>query len=244
MTGAGRRGPAPAATAAKSTTLRPAVFIDKDGTLIENVPYNADPALLRFAPAACEALVALASAGYALLVVTNQSSLALGCFTRAQFALLQAALELRLRTEAGIVLTDFLLCPHAPGPGGMPACLCRKPAPGMLLRAARRHDLDLSRSWMVGDTLDDVEAGRRAGCRSVLLDSGGETVWRRSPLRTPHATAIDWDDVVHAILAERPSAARIAEGHRIKGFAAHDPARDGNTRAMLPTALPGLAAAS
>ena len=243
MTGAASRGAAAAVATARSAPLRPAVFIDKDGTLIENVPYNADPALLRFAPAACESLVALAAAGYALLVVTNQSGLALGCFTRAQFALLQAALELRLHTEAGIVLTDFVLCPHAPGPGGMPACLCRKPAPGMLLRAARRHGLDLSRSWMVGDTLDDVEAGRRAGCRSVLLDSGGETVWRHSPLRTPHAVHTDWGGVVQAILAEQPSVA-VAEDLGGDGLGAHDPACDRSARAVQPAAMQGLAAVS
>jgi len=180
---------------------RSAVFIDKDGTLVENVPYNADPALQRFMPAACESLAALAAAGHALLVVSNQSGLALGYFTRAQFARLQAALQQQLREQAGVELTDFVICPHAPGPSGTPACLCRKPAPGMLLRAARMHGLDLSKSWMVGDTLDDVEAGHRAGCRSVLFDSGGETLWRQSPLRNPDARCTDWDDVAHVILS-------------------------------------------
>lgn len=180
-------------------TGRKAVFIDKDGTLIENVPYNADPARLRFMPGACEALAALAQQGWALLVVTNQSGLALGYFSRAQFARLQAAVEQRLREEAGVVLLDFVLCPHAPGPGGAPACLCRKPAPGMLLRATRRHGIDLAQSWMVGDTLDDVEAGHRAGCRALLFDSGGETVWRQSPLREPNARHSDWSAVVKAL---------------------------------------------
>lgn len=195
--------PSPAAgRLADAVALRTAVFIDKDGTLIENVPYNADPALLRFMPAALESLAALAAAGHALLIVTNQSGLAHGYFTRAQFGRLQAVLQQRLRDEAGIELLDFLLCPHAPGPGGAPACLCRKPAPGMLLRAARTHRIDLARSWIVGDTLDDVEAGHRGGCRAVLFDSGGETVWRRSPLRNPEAVCRDWDDVAHVILSQ------------------------------------------
>lgn len=190
--------------------MRAAVFVDKDGTLIDNVPYNADPALLVFAPHALAALAALAAAGFALVVATNQSGIALGRFTRAQFVRLQAVLEARLRDEAGITLAGFLLCPHAPAPSGEPACLCRKPAPGMLMRAAREQDVDLTRSWMVGDTLDDVEAGRRAGCRTVLLDSGGETVWRRSPLRTPHHQMDDWNAVARTILAapcEAPAAA-------------------------------------
>lgn len=186
-----------------ASTSRPAVFIDKDGTLVEKVPYNADPPLLRFKSSACEALAALAKAGLALVLVSNQSGIGRGYFTRGQFSALQVALERRLREEAGVELTDFVICPHVPAAGGAPACLCRKPAPGMLVRAARAHRLDLASSWMVGDTLDDIEAGRRAGCRTVLLDDGGETVWRRSPLRIPHARCIDWKGVLSLILADR-----------------------------------------
>ena len=189
-------------------TLRPfmpprrAVFIDQDGTLVENVPNNVDPELLRCRPAALLALAALARAGFALLLATKQSGLAHRYFTRRQFSRLQSALEQRLQDEGGIELLDVLVCPHAPGPDGAPACLCRKPTPGMLTRAARMHGLELAESWMVGDTLDDVEAGRRAGCRTVLLDSGGETLWKQSPLRTPHACLQDWDEVVHVITAD------------------------------------------
>lgn len=188
-----------------TTPLRPAIFIDKDGTLVEDVPFNVDPAQLRFVPGAAEALHALQQEGYALFVATNQSGLARGLFTRAQFARLQHGLERRLRDGAGVTLTDFLVCPHAASPSGGPMCLCRKPAPGMLLRAARRHRLDLAKSWMVGDTLDDVEAGRRAGCRAVLLDNGGETVWRRTPMRKPDAVCRGWDAVAHQILAPEPA---------------------------------------
>ncbi|MFM9916508.1 MAG: D-glycero-alpha-D-manno-heptose-1,7-bisphosphate 7-phosphatase [Rhizobacter sp.] len=188
-----------------ASTSRPAVFIDQSGTLVENVPYNTDPALLRFKPSACDALAALASSGLALVLVSNESGIGRGYFTRGQFSSLQAALERRLRDEAGVALTDFVICPHVPAAGGQPACLCRKPAPGMLVRAARAHRIDLSSSWMVGDTLDDIEAGRRAGCRTVLLDDGGETVWRRSPLRIPHARCIDWSSVSRLILADRSS---------------------------------------
>ena len=188
---------------AAATSARPAVFIDEVGTLTENVPYNADPALLRFKPSACEALAALSSSGLALVLVSNQSGIGRGYFTRGQFSSLQAELERRLRDEAGVELTDFVICPHMPAPGGAPACLCRKPAPGMLVRASRAHRIDLASSWMVGDTLDDIEAGRRAGCRTVLLDDGGETVWRRSPLRIPHARCTDWAGVSRLILADR-----------------------------------------
>jgi len=174
------------------SSLRPALFIDKDGTLIENVPYNVDPARLRFMPGAIDALRQIAHWDFALILVTNQSGLARGFFDRTQFAGLLRALEQRLLEEAGIRLHDVQVCPHAPGSGGRPACLCRKPAPGMLVRAARTHNIDLLRSWIVGDTLDDVEAGHRCGCRAVLLNTGGETLWRRSPMRVPDATVPDW----------------------------------------------------
>lgn len=87
----------------------------------------------------------------------------------------------RLRSSAGVYA-----CPHPRvDDGERPHCLCRKPIPGLIRLAAFAHRLDLGRSWMIGDILDDVEAGRRAGCRTVLLDVGNETVWRRSPWREP-----------------------------------------------------------
>lgn len=178
---------------------RPAVFIDKDGTLVENVPWNVDPERLRLLPGAAQALATLASHGLALVVVTNQSGLAEGRFSAAQFAGLCDALRQRLAVH-GVSLTDVLHCPHAPAPDGRPACPCRKPRPGLLLRAARLHGLALARSWMVGDILDDVEAGRRAGCRTLLLDTGGETAWRRSRWRWPHHTAADWTQAARCMV--------------------------------------------
>ncbi|MGS5087008.1 D-glycero-alpha-D-manno-heptose-1,7-bisphosphate 7-phosphatase [Hydrogenophaga sp. A37] len=185
-----------------SSERRAAVFVDKDGTLVENVPYNVDPALLRFESGALEALAALNSAGFSIFIVTNQSGLARGYFSLRAFEALRYLLQQRLLDEAGVDLEGFYFCPHAPDLKGGPTCLCRKPMPGMLSRAASTHRLDLTRSWMVGDTLDDVEAGRRAGCRSILYDSGGETVWRSAPLRQPHAKVSSWDQVVRTILDE------------------------------------------
>lgn len=189
---------------------RPAVFIDKDGTLLEDQPESGDPARAPFVPGALDALAALAAAGRALLVLTSQSGLALGSFTRAQFAQLQSGLLRRLKGEAGVVLQDFVVCPHAPGVAGRPACLCRRPAPGLLLRAARMHNLDLASSWMVGGRLDDVEAGRRAGCRSLLLDRGGETAWRLTPLRQPHVRCGGWQEVAACILQNAQGTPRPA----------------------------------
>lgn len=219
-------------TTSVAAALRPAVFIDKDGTLVENVPYNVDPAKLKFMPGACEALANLALGGYALVVVTNQSGLAHGHFSRWQFARLQLALAQRLMDEAGIVLDAFLLCPHAPAADGLPACACRKPAPGMLLGAARAHGLDLTRSWIVGDTLDDVEAGHRAGCRGLLFDSGGETVWRQSAQRIPDARCTHWDDVVKTVLGDRELATAVRPAATV---------RPGVLAARVPPASPAPA---
>ncbi|OWQ48029.1 hypothetical protein CDL60_05415 [Roseateles noduli] len=194
-------GPSPAA-------LRPAVFVDKDGTLVE--PDDAaihDPSRLRLIPGAGEALARLSAAGLALVLVTNESGIARGAFTRVQFARLQGALLRRLKDEFGVVLDDVAVCPHGPDAQGRPACLCRKPAPGMLTRAARAHGLDLSRSWMVGDLLDDVEAGHRAGATGLLLDTGGETAWRRSPLREPAGVFSDWPSLADHLLREAATAA-------------------------------------
>jgi histidinol-phosphate phosphatase family protein len=182
--------------------VKRAVFLDKDGTLVEDVPYNVDAALLRFTPHAFDGLRLLADHGYALIVVSNQSGIGRGLFDRAALARLQSALEAML-ADGGITLAGFYVCPHAPSADPKrPACLCRKPAPGLLRQAARALDLDLGASWMVGDILNDIEAGRRAGCRTVLLDVGHETEWKRSPLREPHHRATDLLD-----------AARIIVGH-------------------------------
>lgn len=184
---------------------QPAVFVDKDGTLLDGPAGHVDPALLRLRPGAAEALASLAARGFALLVATNESGLARGSYNRAEFARLQAALEQLLRKAAGVTLLDFLVCPHAPGPDGAPSCLCRKPAPGLLVRAARRHDIDLTRSWMVGDGLEDVEAGHRAGCRTVLLAGGEAPSGKLTPLRQPDIRCDTWADAArHILLAPEP----------------------------------------
>ena len=221
VNGAGRHRGAQAGAGLART-----VFIDKDGTLVEDVAYNADPALLQLRPAAAEALAMLAGAGYALVVVTNQSGIERGYFTRAQFAHVEAEIARQLREAAGVALLDIVLCPHAPAPDGTPRCPCRKPAPGMLLRAALTHRLDLQRSWMIGDGLDDVEAGRRAGCRTVLISNphginkdsinksgSGETSLRMSGMRTPDARCEDWDEVARAILGSTTANAGSEVSH-------------------------------
>jgi D-glycero-D-manno-heptose 1,7-bisphosphate phosphatase len=168
-----------------------AIFLDKDGTLVENVPYNVNPELIELTWQAGHGLQLLKQMGYVLYVVTNQPGVARGLFTEAALDLVEHRLAERL-AQYGVMLDGFYYCPHSPD--GVVSryaisCTCRKPMPGMLLRAANEHGIDLPRSWMIGDILHDVEAGRRAGCRTVLIDNGNETEWKLSALRTPHLTA-------------------------------------------------------
>lgn len=182
---------------------REAVFLDC-GALVEHLPHNADPARLQLRRRALQALRSMQGEGIALVFVGNAPASSLGGSTPSLFARLQRALQQRLRDEAGIEPSGFYVCPHAPRAGARPACLCRKPAPGLPRQAALAHRFDLGASWMVGDTLDDVEAGRRAGCRTVLLDAGSETQqWRHSPLRTPDQRCSDLLDAARIIATER-----------------------------------------
>ena len=187
--------PRPARRPRAPAPLRPAVFIDKDGTLVEDVPYNVDPTLLRFTPHAIEGLRLWRDAGYRIVVITNQSGLGRGLFGRAALARLHDALAARLARE-GVPIDGFFACPHVDAD----ACGCRKPRDGLLREAARALAVDLERSWMVGDILDDVEAGHRAGCRCVLLDVGHETEWHGGGLRTPEHTCSDLLEAAHATL--------------------------------------------
>jgi D-glycero-D-manno-heptose 1,7-bisphosphate phosphatase len=182
--------------------VRRAVFLDKDGTLIEDIPYNVDPQKIRLAPGAVEGLSTLHENGYALIVVSNQSGVARGLFP--ERALRDVERSLRRQLAAfGVPLAAFYYCPHHPQGrvnGYAVACRCRKPAPGMLRRAAADHGIDLAESWMIGDILDDIEAGRRAGCRTVLIDNGNETEWRRGRRRCPHYRAADLAEAARGIL--------------------------------------------
>jgi len=173
--------------------MRRAVFLDKDGTLLQDVPYNTDPSRVAFTPNALEGLRELVDAGFEIVVVSNQSGLARGYFELDALHRLVKHLRAELNA-AGIPLLDFYFCPHyLDGAVLMYAveCDCRKPGPGMFYRAADEHGIDLSASFMVGDILDDVEAGHRAGCRTVLLSPGGETEWFITPERMPDFFASD-----------------------------------------------------
>jgi D-glycero-D-manno-heptose 1,7-bisphosphate phosphatase len=190
--------------------LKRAVFLDKDGTLIENVPYNVDRTRIQLRPGAVDALLLLVGLGYELIVVSNQPGVALGRFPYGALTAVEEHLNDLFLTH-GFRLADCYWCPHHPE--GTVAdyaltCSCRKPMPGLLHAAAAEHGIDLSESWLIGDILDDVEAGRRAGCRTVLVDVGSETEWKPSPLRKPDVIAKDLLEAAEAIMrASRPAEA-------------------------------------
>jgi D,D-heptose 1,7-bisphosphate phosphatase len=197
---------------------RRAVFLDKDGTLVANVPYNVNPARVALTCGAGPAIERLANAGFLLIVVSNQSGVALGKFTERDLYGVEDRIQ-ELLQPSDVAIDAFYYCPHlpnAPVERYAKRCACRKPHAGMLLRAAQEWNVDLERSWVVGDILDDVEAGRRAGCRTMLIVNGNETEWRPSPARVPHAYATNLMHATRLILAadararsEQPSAREI-----------------------------------
>jgi len=198
---------------ARPFVRRRAAFIDKDGTLVENVPYNVDPARVAFTPHAIEGLRLLSAHGFRIVVVTNQPGIGMQRFDEAALRRLQFALQHMLAGH-GVQLDGFYACPHTPAPDGHPRCACRKPAPGLIQQAACALDLDLSSSWMVGDILDDVEAAHRAGCRAVLMDVGSETVWHLTPGRIPDRRAADLREAAREIVAAHVVAEASETGGR------------------------------
>ncbi len=142
------------------------VFFDRDGIVNQSpgpgyVERWEDFHLL---PEFVETLRIVTERGYAAAVITNQRGVALGCMTAATVEDMHRRLQTLLKEQHGLSLLDILYCPHDRG-----TCDCRKPKPGMILEAARRHGIDLSQSWMIGDSPKDAEAGKAAGCRTILV---------------------------------------------------------------------------
>ncbi len=154
---------------------RPAVFLDRDGTLnVERQGALRDPDDLELIQGSAAAVARLQEAGRVVVVITNQSAVGRGWMTPEDLAAVHERLA-ELLAAAGACPVRVYACPHHPteGVGELRvACDCRKPAPGMLLRAARELDLDLERSWAVGDAARDVAAARAAGVRSLMVATG------------------------------------------------------------------------
>lgn len=166
----------------------PVVFLDKDGTLIKDVPHNVDVKAIQLAPYAISSLKRLKKEGFKFAIITNQSGIAMGYFDETDVLKVGRYLA-GVFKQQGLDLLGFYFCPHHPqGKVNryMHVCECRKPMPGLIMRAMEEHDIDLAQSWVIGDILDDIECGRRSGCNTIFLDNGNETQWIKNPLREPH----------------------------------------------------------
>ena len=155
---------------------RKAVFLDHDGVIIEDVGYIGSESRVAFIGSVFEALRSLQDAGYLLIVVSNQSGVARGMFGLAEVFEVNEYITKKLR-EQGIVISASYFCPHHPTIGVAPyklLCNCRKPNPGMLLRAISEWNIDPSTSWMIGDKLSDIQAASRAKVRGILVGDSGK----------------------------------------------------------------------
>lgn len=143
----------------------PAIFLDRDGTLMRDVDYCGDPAEVEVFPEATSALRRLKERGYTLVIVTNQSGIGRGYFTEAQYRAVEA--EFLRQLGPGLIDASYH-CPDLPSVHS----LRRKPGPGMIFEAQREHRLDLRRSFLVGDKASDIGCGRNAGVRTILVQTG------------------------------------------------------------------------
>jgi len=172
----------------------PAVFFDRDGTLMEDVHYCADPALVRMYPGVSQGLAQLRAAGFLTFIVSNQSGIARGLITETQYSTVQA--ELLRQIGAGLIDASYF-CPDLPG---VPSKR-RKPEPGMLIEAATEYDIDLRKSWCIGDKFADIECGRRAGARTILVLTGYGTS-DSARAANPDFTAQDVISAIWLIMSE------------------------------------------
>jgi D-glycero-D-manno-heptose 1,7-bisphosphate phosphatase len=157
--------------------LPAAIFIDRDGTVMEDADYCSDPSQVKIFPGVPEALQRLKSRGFKLIVITNQSGIGRGLFTVEQYR----AVEREVSRQLGDGLIDATyFCPDVPGQHSS----YRKPSPGMILQARREHQIDLARSFFIGDKEIDVECGRNAGVRTIRVQTG--------PQRDATGSTADW----------------------------------------------------
>jgi D-glycero-D-manno-heptose 1,7-bisphosphate phosphatase len=168
--------------------LAAAVFIDRDGTIIEDADYCSHPNQVKVLPGVAEALERLKSKGFKLIVITNQSGIGRGFFTVDQYRAVET--EVLRRLGSGLIDATYF-CPDVPGQHSSH----RKPSPGMILQAKREHQTDLARSFFVGDKEIDVECGRNAGVRTIRVQTGFD--------RDTTSSAADW------VVKDFPAAAQI-----------------------------------
>ena len=158
--------------------MKPAIFLDRDGVLIEDTDLLTSPDGIRMLEGVPTALGRLRASGFQLIVVSNQAVVARGLATEPEVELINRRIGELIEQGGGPRIDAFYYCPHHPKatlPAYRKVCDCRKPEPGMLLRAAREHEIDVKRSFMVGDRMTDIIAGAKAGTRTVLIQTGQHT---------------------------------------------------------------------
>jgi D-glycero-D-manno-heptose 1,7-bisphosphate phosphatase len=176
--------------------MPPGIFLDRDGTVIDDTGYIGDPDLVHFLPGVFDALRHFQQAGYRLVVISNQSGIGRGVITQAQYELVAQRIAEDLARHGIQVATYY--CPHSPDDH----CPCRKPQPFLLLRAVQDLQIDLSRSYMIGDRLTDVEAGAAAGCKTILLADASMHGEAPSGL-TPDHVCPDWTCIARAVASDK-----------------------------------------
>lgn len=182
---------------AEPSRLRPAVFLDRDGTICEEVGYLNHVSRFRMFPFAAAALRRLNDSGYAVIVVSNQSGVARGYFPESLVQQVNEVMEQQL-SQAGAKVDAVYYCPHAASEN----CVCRKPKTGMLERAVREHCIDLQRSFVVGDRYGDIQLAHKAHAHGILVRTGygeGEIAWHSAKWSAPPdfiagdlTEAVDW----------------------------------------------------
>ena len=186
------------------TILNSVVFLDRDGTInIDSPDYIKNRSEFKLIPGSIEAIRLLTRGGFTSIVITNQSALARKLISPGELDHIHAIMIAAV-TSGGGKITDIFFCPHLPNEG----CNCRKPAPGLLLQAQRKYSIDLSMSFMVGDSAKDIECARNAGCGKAVLvktgkDNAAEDMLKAKPIDADY-TAEDLLDAANWILADSP----------------------------------------
>ncbi len=194
----------------KNPKNRPAVFLDRDGTLVREVGYLDSPGKLELLPGATDALRMFHQMGFLRIVVSNQSGVARGYFDENTVREVQVAFE-KLLEQANSAVDAFYYCPHHPTAGASryrKQCDCRKPEPGMLLQAARDFSIDLAESYMIGDKESDIAAGKKLGLRTILVLTGygretAERIKKMPPRDLPDHIAGDIGEAAELISRDR-----------------------------------------
>lgn len=188
-------------TASRIPLLCAAVFIDRDGTLNEDIGYVSTPDQLVLYPWAAEAVRRVNESGLLTVVITNQSGIARGMYTEETLHAIHSRMIDEFAGE-GARVDAIYYCPHHPDAGDSRyriACECRKPRTGMLVKAAREHEIDLARSFVIGDKASDIKLAENAGARGALVFTGYGRETRAHPARWPCAPEFEAENLLEAV---------------------------------------------